>query len=151
MADKTMEKLLSKKKDKMDPEYKGAKMSALHELQKAMSEMMGDDVKGLKKVTVASDSSEGLKHGLDKAKEALDGDDNGPHMKESPEELEKDIHEDEDGRDEENCDEDEEEGSPEEEAEESPEEEASEGHDMSDEDLDSKIKELEAIKASRKK
>lgn len=139
MADKMMEKLLSKKKDKMDPEYKDAKMSALHELQKAMSGMMGDDVKGLKKVTVASDSSEGLKHGLDKAKEALDGDDNGPHMKEDPKDLEADAFDHEDDT-----------SALSEEDGESPEEEASEEH-MSDEDLDSKIKELEALKASRKK
>ena len=51
-----------------------AKMSALSNLSDEMSKMIGDDyAKGMgkMKVTVASDSEEGLKEGLDKAQEIM--------------------------------------------------------------------------------
>ena len=68
LFDKLMEK---KKKDggKMRPEEKEAKMGVLENLKQAMTESMSGKLGGLKKVTVASDSTEGLKKGLDKAKE----------------------------------------------------------------------------------
>lgn len=124
MADnKMMDKLMSKKKDsKMNPEYKGAKMSALQELKKAMAEMMSDDVKGLKKVTVASDSKQGLEEGLEKAKEAFS----------------KMPSEDEESAEHEAMESSEEEGAEHEE-------------DMSAEEIDARIKELEALKAKKLK
>lgn len=52
-----------------------AKMDSLSELSDEMSKMIGDDFsKGMgkmKKVTVASDSEEGLKEGLDKAQDIM--------------------------------------------------------------------------------
>lgn len=52
---------------------RSAKLSQLGELSKEMKKMMGDDyAKGLQKVTVASDSKEGLKKGLSKAQEIME-------------------------------------------------------------------------------
>ena len=59
------------KKSKMGSNEKEAKLSALMGLKEEMQKLMGDDVKGLKKVTVASDSPDGLEKGLEKAKEML--------------------------------------------------------------------------------
>lgn len=71
---KMLEKLMEKKgKASLDPEYKSAKMDVLKALHGEMGKMMGDDVRGLKKVTVASPDSEGLEQGLEKAKEMLEG------------------------------------------------------------------------------
>jgi hypothetical protein len=51
-----------------------AKAAAIKNLMEEMKSLMGSDLKdGLKKVTVASDSPEGLKAGLDKAKEIASG------------------------------------------------------------------------------
>lgn len=65
-----------KRVEMKDPE-KQAKLSALKEAHKMASDMMSDSLKssrspaGMKKVTVASDSKEGLKAGLDKAEDML--------------------------------------------------------------------------------
>lgn len=49
-----------------------AKLKLLKDLKKEMlGEMFGDKMEGLKKVTVASDSEEGLEEGLDKAQEIM--------------------------------------------------------------------------------
>lgn len=76
---KNMEKLMEKKKSDgpMDPKYKDAKMSMLKALRDEMSGMMAGDLKsdGMKKVSVASDSKEGLESGLEKAHEMLGADD----------------------------------------------------------------------------
>jgi len=49
-----------------------AKAAAIKNLMEEMRSLMGSDLKdGLKKVTVASDSSEGLKEGLDKAQSLM--------------------------------------------------------------------------------
>lgn len=73
-----LKKLMDKKNDgkEIDPEYKNAKMSMLKALRDEMSGMMKDDLTkpGMKKVEVASDSPEGLSHGLDKAKEMMSPD-----------------------------------------------------------------------------
>jgi hypothetical protein len=77
------EKLLAKKmKDgkKMSDNEKEAKSGVLSEMKDMASKMMGDKVKGIKKVTVASNSDEGVKKGLEKAKELL-----GQESEESPE------------------------------------------------------------------
>lgn len=51
---------------------KEAKMDVIKEMKGMMKGMMGDDIRGLKKVTVASDSPEGLKEGLEKAEDVID-------------------------------------------------------------------------------
>lgn len=73
MMDKIMEKKSAKP---LDPMYKDAKMSMLHELRNAMSGEMKNDLvnaKGMKKVEVAGDSPEAVSAGLDKAKEIVSG------------------------------------------------------------------------------
>lgn len=72
MKEKMM-KMLAKKKD-LHPAQKQAKMDVVNELRQMASEAMHDKMDGLKKVSVMSDSKEGLKHGLDKAKEVVSGD-----------------------------------------------------------------------------
>jgi hypothetical protein len=60
---------------KMSPMEAKAKLASLKELMKEMDDMMMDDMKGKKgmaKVSVMSDSPEGLKQGLEKAEEVLD-------------------------------------------------------------------------------
>jgi hypothetical protein len=68
-----MAELMKKKKEgkEMDPSEKKAKMGILGQIRDMAAQSMGDDVKGLKKVTVASSDPEGLKEGLDKAKEMI--------------------------------------------------------------------------------
>lgn len=58
--------------NKMSPVEKKAKMNAVHGMRKTASDMMAEPLHGLKKVSVASDSPEGLKMGLDKAKDVVD-------------------------------------------------------------------------------
>ncbi len=63
-----------KKGQEIEPMYKDAKMSMLHELRNHMAGMMGDDLKnakGMGKVEVAGDSPDALAAGLDKAKGML--------------------------------------------------------------------------------
>lgn len=97
-----MEKLMEKKKDsgkELDPMYKDSKMSMLKALHKEMSDMMAGGLKdhqGMKKVEVASDSPEGLKHGLDKAKDLLEGSDE----EEAGESADEESNEDQLGQDE---------------------------------------------------
>jgi len=68
-------KKLKEKKDAhgMHPIERKAKMSVMHDMQKMAHDSMGDKLKRMGKVTVASDSPEGLDHGLDKAKDVLHG------------------------------------------------------------------------------
>lgn len=66
---------LKGKKDKMpmsDTE-KTAKMNVLGGMKSAAEDMMKGKLGGLKKVTVAAPDSSGLEHGLEKAKEMIDG------------------------------------------------------------------------------
>lgn len=74
MMDK-LSKLMSLKKSgrEMSPIEKKAKMDVLGKLNGVADEALGNKLKGLKKVTVASDSPEGLSEGLSKAKEMLHG------------------------------------------------------------------------------
>lgn len=60
-------KKLEKKGRDLDPNEKKAKLDVIKELRNQASEMMGGKLHPLKKVTVASDSEEGLKAGLQKA------------------------------------------------------------------------------------
>lgn len=97
-----------------------ASTKVLGDLRKHMQDMMGDKMKSLKKVTVASDSKDGLKKGLEKAEEILD-------VKPSEDEIEEPSEEMEDE-------------SAEHEAEESPADE------LSEEEIEARIQELLAKK-----
>lgn len=71
----TLHKLMAKKKkDKpLSDTAKEAKMSVVKDMQKMAADAMRDGLKGgLKKVSVASDSPEGLKKGLEKAEELVE-------------------------------------------------------------------------------
>jgi hypothetical protein len=74
MIDEFM-KLLGKKMHEQKGPKHGPKMDAKAAMAKELSDSLGADItegiKGLKKVTVASDSEEGLKKGLEKAEEAI--------------------------------------------------------------------------------
>lgn len=77
------------KKDKkeMNPAEKKAKLKALGAANGMASDMLKSHLNGLKKVTVASDSKEGLKEGLKKAEDIV-GKDKNPFAnseEESPE------------------------------------------------------------------
>lgn len=63
------------KSKKMSPAAQKAKLTALKEANKMATDMMKEDLSGLKKVTVASDSKSGLKAGLEKAEDMLEGKD----------------------------------------------------------------------------
>lgn len=69
MHEKLM-KMMAKKRD-LSPSEKKAKMDAVHEMRGAASELMGDKMDGLKKVSVMSNSKQGLNKGLDKAKQIV--------------------------------------------------------------------------------
>ena len=61
-----------KKKVEMDPIEKEAKMSAVSAMKQMAEDAMSDKLGGLKKVTVAADSEEGLKEGLEKAEDVVE-------------------------------------------------------------------------------
>lgn len=84
---KLLEKKHAEGKGLSDVE-KDAKSSVLEHLKQMASDSMGDKLKGLKKVTVASDSPHGLAEGLNKAKEMIG--DPGVHGEEPGEHLEHD-------------------------------------------------------------
>lgn len=138
MEDK-LRKLAALKKHarELSPVEKKAKMDILGKLSDEMGGLLGDKLRGLKKVTVASDSPDGLASGLDKAKEMLaqHGDEeNSAHGldhedEEAHEELP--LHSEEDS--------------------EEHDEESPEDAEDSDEDIDAKIRELLAKKEMRQK
>ena len=68
-------KLLAKKAKEQKGPMHGPKMDAKAAMAKELSDSLGSDImdgiKGMKKVTVASDSEEGLKEGLEKAEDIL--------------------------------------------------------------------------------
>lgn len=72
MHDKLMQKLKQKGK-KLNPLEQKAKMGVIKELSDQAGSMMGDKVKSLKKVSIASDSKQGLEEGLSKAQELIHG------------------------------------------------------------------------------
>ncbi len=137
MANPMLQKIIDKKKAEGNPmsdQHKQAKSSVLGDLMKHLSGMGMDKMNGMKKVMVASNSKEGLSHGLEKAidvvqHEPLDGiedSDTSDHGQNQHSDSSEPMVE----------------GSPEEESSESPEEAKSEG-DQSMEDLK---KENEALK-----
>lgn len=137
MANPMFEKLIAKKKAEgkdMSPAHEKAKGTVLSDLMDHLEGMGMDKVKGLKKVTVASDSKEGLAKGLDKAKE-----------------IATQAPDSEEGSEDESA-----EGSDAEEASESPAMEASEGEEgeaeeeKSPEEMKSEIEELKAELAKHK-
>lgn len=73
MDSKLMKMMMARKDSKksLDPEYKDAKGGILKDLIREMSGMVGNDLKGLKKVTVAAPDENSLKAGLEKAKEMM--------------------------------------------------------------------------------
>jgi hypothetical protein len=126
---KHLEKLMMKKHGEgktLSKSAAKAKSSVLEDLMSDMFDHEGDKVKGLKKVTVASNSPKGLEKGLDKAKEMLG--EKGMSDEDMPEEESSEM-------------------------EESPEMEASEHEDeeeMSPEEIEAKIAELKELLKEKK-
>ncbi len=164
LKDKLMKHLNKKGAKDLDPMEKDAKMGVIGELHKQANAMLHGKVHPAGKVTVASNSKEGLHHGLLKADELLKhsgGDDSvRDHTGTDLPEHEQDQVEADQGSDAL-------EGSPEEEASESPEEAAAEGDaspadsehdadleaehaDKSPEELDEHIQKLTALKHKKK-
>ncbi len=95
MMDK-FDKLLEKKGKKISPLEQKAKMDVLSDLKGQASDMMGEKLGGIKKVSVAAPDKEGLKEGLEKAEELLEEMPNGEEKPEgelSLEEIEAKIQE----------------------------------------------------------
>src|SRR6266700_1552208 len=163
MNHEMMKKMLEKKKEhkgEMSPVEKDAKMGVVKAMRDMASKAMDGKLQGLKKVSVASNSAEGLKHGLEKDKEAMDSIANHSAEAENESEGEEGSH----GLEEE---------SPEHEAEESAEEEAAEApeahtanvaheehsmsphHGMADDyeedDMNAKLEHLMKMKAKKSK
>lgn len=55
----------------MHPMEQKAKMDVVEDMRNMADQAMGNKLKGLNKVTVASDSPQGLRHGLDKANDLM--------------------------------------------------------------------------------
>lgn len=74
MHDKMMKMLMGKKKEgkTLSDSEKKSKLQALGGMRDMASQMMGDKLKNLKKVTVASNSPDGLKKGLHQAEDLVD-------------------------------------------------------------------------------
>lgn len=76
-------------KSPVEPSKLEAKASAIKSLMHEMKGLMGNDLKdGLKKVTVASDSKEGLEKGLEKAHDLMGAMPNGEEELGEEEEME---------------------------------------------------------------
>lgn len=84
-TDMLKKKAAEQSKDPVDPKHMEAKASAIKHLMGSLKDMMGGELKdGLKKVTVASNSKEGLEEGLDVAKKLVPtgmGEENAPTPK----------------------------------------------------------------------
>lgn len=118
--------LLSKKGKNLDENSIKAKLEVLKDLKSQAMDAMSNKLAGAKKVEVSADSKEGLKTGLDKAKELLEGKEDLSPQEET--DLDDENEEDED---------------------ESPEEEANEDEEVESlEDIEAKIHELLAKKQS---
>ena len=94
-------KMLKKKDSKpLSDIEKAAKMNVVQSLSDHANEDLKGKIKGLKKVVVASDDSEGLKKGLKKAEEMIDGlpaemesemeDEEAEELEEAPEDMDAD-------------------------------------------------------------
>jgi len=69
--DKMKEMMAKKKGKEMSDAEKKAKLGVLGHMKKMAEDAMTDNLHGMKKVSVASDSKEGLEEGLEKAKEII--------------------------------------------------------------------------------
>ena len=101
---KMFEKIIAKKKAEgkpMSPSHKKAKGSVLSDLMEHLGSMGLEKVKGMKKVSVASDSKEGLKEGLEKAESIVEGEEESPEMELGEMESEDDMEESEEKSEEE--------------------------------------------------
>lgn len=79
-------------KSKIDPTEKEAKLAAIKGMRKMAGDMMADDMKSMKKVTVAAPDQEGLEAGLEKAKEVVESEEGPMHeMSEESEEETSDV------------------------------------------------------------
>lgn len=97
MMDEFKQLLMKKKQAQGDKPMDEHKMKAKADMAKSLSDMLGSDItedmkqsSGVKKVTIASDSTEGLKHGLEKAEDIID-----PIAEDSEEEESEDSEESE--------------------------------------------------------
>lgn len=77
------------KKKEMSPSEQKAKLAALKEAHGMASDMMKEGLNGAKKVSVMSDSKEGLKKGLDMAEKIVDKGDLGEQESEDSESEDK--------------------------------------------------------------
>lgn len=158
MHDKMM-KMFGKKRDLSEHE-RNAKMDVMKEMRDEAAKAMHGKLDGLKKISVLSDSKEGLSKGLDKAKEIAGLSDGG--VVEDQEEMDKmtaeaeNPYHDADMAKAEHAFPDHQDASeeedPDQEGTESPEEELSEdhpsneGHNLSEEEIDAKLKHLMSLK-----
>lgn len=79
---KKFHEMLAKKRD-MKPSEKHAKMGVLNDLKSSLADSMGDKLDGMKKVSVMSNSPQGLKAGLSKA-QMMAQDPNSPMGQQDP-------------------------------------------------------------------
>jgi membrane protease subunit (stomatin/prohibitin family) len=95
LKEKLMELLKKKKREgaELSDVEKQAKMGVVKDLQDFAKESMGEGLKGVKKVTVAADSPEGLKAGLEKAEDIVEGEEESDDSEEqmSKEEIDMEI------------------------------------------------------------
>lgn len=117
---------------------KSAKLRAIQDMRKMASDEMVVPLKGLKKVTVASNSPEGVEAGLEKARAMVSEHKDSPEMQALEEEMGEDLdHDMEMGEDSEH-------------AEHVLGEEDEEATEMSPEEMQAKIAELEALLKAKK-
>ena len=69
---KDLKDMLGKPDKEQDSMKKESKLKALKALRKMASDMESEDIKGIRKVTVAAPDKEGLEKGLEKAKEIVE-------------------------------------------------------------------------------
>lgn len=141
-------KMLQKKKAEsgdMSDNEKTAKEHVVKGLRDMASGMMGDKLKGLKKVTVASDSAEGLHDGLEKAKDLIGHGEEGDELGDSGSDHELDDTESGDDRGDSEMSGD---GSPDDEHEDPGMSEHGDEDEETEEELDQKLKDLMAKKAA---
>ena len=141
-----LEKLMKLKKGKkeMPEEEVAGKAAAIKSFGDIARESMGKKIDGLKKVTVASNSPDGLKDGLEKARELLAGK-KSHEMEESPEEEAHESPEEESAEDVMEHDEE----APGHSEEDSLEHEKEEDEHMTIHEIDAKILELMALKKEK--
>lgn len=89
-----LKELLKKKAGKensMDPKYKDAKMGVLKDIRDMAAGDMGDEIKGLKKVSVMASDRKGLEDGLNKAEDMVKSPELGQEMEDKPGEDNPDV------------------------------------------------------------